>query len=154
MKSGKYDISVDQGSTFIFHMGYCDAAGASVDLSGYTASMQIRRSVIDTQLILDITSDGGVTGGGTTGEFTTGSLSGPSGGGSASNLISGMTLNGSTVGWAGASGTTGGVYIYIDADTMKNVPPGNHHYDFEFNNSGVIDKVVSGRFEVEGEVTR
>jgi len=151
MKAGNYDISVDQGSTFIFHMGYCDSAGASIDLAGYTASMQIRRSVVDTQLILDISSSGGVTGGGSTGEFTTGALSGPSGGGSASNLISGITLNGSS---AGVSGTTGGVYIFIDADTMKNVPPGNHLYDFEFNNSGTIDKIVSGRFEVEGEVTR
>tara|TARA_Y100000593_G_scaffold82211_1_gene154281 strand:+ start:6242 stop:6697 length:456 start_codon:yes stop_codon:yes gene_type:complete len=151
MKSGKYDISVDQGSTFIFWMGYCDAAGASVDLGGYTASMQVRRSVVDTQLILDIHSDGGVTGGGTTGEFTTGALSGPSGGGSAANLVSGITLNGSTV---GVSGSTGGIYVFIDADTMKNVPAGNHHYDFELDFRGVVDKVISGRFEVEGEITR
>ena len=117
--------------------------------------MQVRRSVIDSQLILDISGGasgfGGVTGGGITGEFLSGSLSGPSGGGSAARDISGITLNAST---SGATGTIGGVYIYIDSDTMKNVPPGNHYYDFEFDNGGVITKVISGRFEVEGEVTR
>ena len=147
MKAGKYDISVDQGSTFIFWMGYCDSSGASVDLSGYTASMQVRRSVIDTDIILDIsggaTALGGVTGGGSTGEYSSG--------GSAASSASGITLNAST---AGAKGTAGGVYIYIESDTMKNVPPGNHQYDFEFNDGGVITKVISGRFEVEGEVTR
>ena len=154
MKSGKYDISVDQGSTFIFWMGYSDASGASVDLTGYTASMQVRRSTVDSQLILSINSDTGVTGGGTTGEYTAG-VSGPSGGGSAALGISGITLNGSTLGVISAAiGTTGGVYVYIDADTMKNVPPGNHLYDFELDNGGVIDKVISGRFEVEAEVTR
>jgi hypothetical protein len=150
MKSGKYDIQVDQGSTFVFHITYQDSAGTAIDLSGYTADMQVRRSVVDTDLILDISSATGVTGGGTTGEFISG-VSGPSGGGSASNLTSGITLNGSLT---GLGGITGGIYIEIDSDTMKNVPAGKHAYDLELNSSGTINKILSGRFEVEGEVTR
>ena len=143
MKSGNYDISVDQGSTFIFHLTYQDSAGTAIDLTSYSAHMQVRRSTIDTGLILDISSAGGVTGGGSTGEYTSG--------GSASHDYSGVTLNGTT---AGATGTTGGIYIQVDADTMKNVPIGKHVYDLELTTGTDVNKVLKGRFEVEGEVTR
>jgi hypothetical protein len=150
MKSGKYDIQVDQGSTFVFHITYQNSTGVAIDLASYTAAMQVRRSVIDTDLILDISSTSGVTGGGTTGEFISG-VSGPSGGGSASLTTSGITLNGTT---AGLSSNTGGIYFEIDADTMKYVPSGKHVYDIELTTSGTVHKILSGRFEVEGEVTR
>ena len=143
MKSGNYDISVDQGSTFIFHLTYQNSAGTAIDLTSYSAHMQVRRSTIDTGLILDISSAGGVTGGGSTGEYTSG--------GSAAHDYSGVTLNGSTV---GATGTTGGIYIEVDADTMKNVPIGKHVYDLELTTGTDVNKILKGRFEVEGEVTR
>ena len=146
MKSGNYDISVDQGSTFTFHLTYQDSAGTAIDLASYSASMQVRRSTIDTGLILDISNSGGVTGGGSTGEYTSG--------GSLAHTYSGITMNGSTVGWGGASGTTGGIYILIDADTMKNVPTGKHVYDLELTSGTDVNKILKGRFEVEGEVTR
>jgi|TARA_R110002096_G_scaffold131222_3_gene280925 hypothetical protein len=153
MKSGNYDISVDQGSTFVFHLTYQDSAGTAIDLSSYSASMQVRRSTIDTDLLLDISNSGGVTGGGSTGEYTAG-VSAASGGGSWGHIYSGITMNGSTVGWGGASGTTGGIYILIDADTMKNVPAGKHVYDLELTTGTDVNKILKGRFEVEGEVTR
>ena len=142
MKAGNYDISLDQGSTFVFHLTYQDSSGTAIDLSSYTASMQVRRSTTDPDILLDISSAGGVTGGGSPGEYS-------SGGGSAG--VGGMTLNASVV---GAAGTTGGIYIKIDADTMKNVPHGKHRYDFELTNSGTVDKILNGRFEVDAEVTR
>jgi len=146
MKSGNYDISVDQGSTFIFHLTYQDSAGTAIDLSSYSASMQVRRSTIDTDLLLDISDTAGVTGGGSTGEYASG--------GSLAHPYSGMTLNGSTIGGTNAAGTTGGIYILIDADTMKNVPAGKHVYDLELTTGTDVNKILKGRFEVEGEVTR
>ena len=146
MKSGNYDISVDQGSTFIFHLTYQDSAGTAVDLGSYSARMQVRRSTIDTGLILDISDTAGVTGGGSTGEYTAG--------GSLAHAYSGITLNGSTIGGTGAAGTTGGIYILVDADTMKNVPTGKHVYDLELTTGTDVNKILKGRFEVEGEVTR
>ncbi len=149
MKSGNYDISVDQGSTFLFHLTYQDSAGTAVDLSSYTASMQVRRSVIDSDLILDIglTSAFGATGGGTTGEYA-------EGGGSAAWNSSGIVLNASTTGATGDLSVTGGIYIEVDYDTMKNVPIGKHVYDLEITTSNQVNKILKGRFEVEGEVTR
>ena len=147
MKSGNYDISVDQGSTFVFHLTYQDSAGTAIDLTSYSANMQVRRSTIDTGLILDISSAGGVTGGGSTGEYTSG--------GSAAHNYSGITLNGNTLGQVcGCATGTGGIYIKVDADTMKNVPIGKHLYDLELTKGTDVNKVLRGRFEVEGEVTR
>ena len=148
MKSGNYDISVDQGSTFVFHLTYQNSAGTAIDLSSYSASMQVRRSTIDTGLILDISDTGGVTGGGSTGEYSSG--------GSLGHLYSGVTLNGGTVGVKAPEmgGVTGGIYIRIDADTMKNVPAGKHVYDLELTTGTDVNKILKGRFEVEGEVTR
>ena len=149
MKSGNYDISVDQGSTFVFHLTYQDSAGTAIDLSSYSAHMQVRRSAIDTGLILDISSVGGVTGGGSTGEYTSG--------GSAAHNYSGITLNGNTLGqgpWRAFASGTGGIYIKVDADTMKNVPIGKHLYDLELTTGTDVNRVLRGRFEVEGEVTR
>ena len=149
MKSGNYDISVDQGSTFVFHLTYQDSAGTAIDLTSYSAHMQIRRSTIDTGLILDISSAGGVTGGGSTGEYTSG--------GSAGHAYSGITLDGSTVGdgpWRKYASGTGGIYIKVDSDTMKNVPSGKHIYDLELTTGTDVNKILKGRFEVEGEVTR
>ena len=144
MKAGKYDISVDQGSTFVFHLTYQNTDGNVIDLGSYSASMQVRRSIVDPDLLLDISSANGVTGGGITGEYS-------SGGGSAANIISGMTLNGDS---GGDGNGTGGIYIKIDNDTMKNVPTGKHSYDLEITTGTTVHKILKGRFEVEGETTR
>ncbi len=147
MKSGNYDISVDQGSTLVFHLTYQDSAGTAIDLASYSASMQVRRSTIDSDLILNISTTG-VTGGGSTGEYASG--------GSLGHAYSGMTLNGGTVGVKAPQmgGVTGGIYILVDADTMKNVPAGKHVYDLELTTGTDVNKILRGRFEVEGEVTR
>lgn len=45
MTARKYDISVEQGATFVMTMIYRDSYGVPVDLTGYGASMQIREEV-------------------------------------------------------------------------------------------------------------
>ena len=55
---------------------------------------------------------------------------------------------------AGATGTTGGILFTIGADTMANVPVGNHVYDLEIHSGSSAEKVISGRFRVTGEVSR
>ena len=85
------------------------------------------------------------TGGGVTGEYTPGNtFAGVAGSG-------GITLNSSS---AGATGTTGGILIQMDAATTKNLPRGRFFYDLEINQQGTVTKVISGRFEVLGEISR
>lgn len=42
--AGRYDLYIDQGSTFTRTFVYKDADGAPQDLSGYTARMMIRKT--------------------------------------------------------------------------------------------------------------
>lgn len=41
----KYDIELDQGATFVLQLVYKDGSGATIDLTGYSAHMQIREEV-------------------------------------------------------------------------------------------------------------
>lgn len=152
-RAGTYDIITEQGSNFTFHLTYQDSDGNGLTLDTYNARMQVRRSIDDPQMLLHITGStasltagtphsGSVTGGGDTGEFgTTGGVAG-----------TGYINMGVNV--SGATGTTGGILVTIDADTMSNVPHGRHVYDLEIYSGTTVTKLVKGRFEVEAEVTR
>jgi hypothetical protein len=151
MPAGNYNIQVDQGSTFVFYIEYQTEGGTGEDLRGYTAEMQVRRSAIDTGLVLQIAggvsgNNLGVTHGGSTGEFVSGATySGTLGSG-------GITLMGSTV---GADGSSGGIYISADSISMSKVPAGKHFYDIELHNgSGTVERILGGRFDVSREITR
>jgi hypothetical protein len=145
MSSANYDITVDQGSTLRLFLEYQSNEDVGIDLKEHTASMQVRRSYSDDDILLFLTGttlQSAVTGGGQTGEFVLGS--GVSGTG-------GVLLNRSST---GGSGYTGGIYIDADATTMANIPAGRHLYDLELDLDGVITKILKGRFEVHPEITR
>jgi len=148
MPAGEYDISAEQGTTFTLALTYKDSSNAVIDLASYTGRMQVRRSVNDNQVLLNLTgatASSSITGGGVTGEFSsTGDTSGVSG-------VGGIQLNTSST---GGTGTTGGIYIAIDSSTMANVPSGNHVYDIELVAGTTIDRILKGRFEVSAEVTK
>jgi hypothetical protein len=152
-RAGTHDIFVEQGGSFTLHMNYQNNDGTGLTLDAYTAQMQVRRSAEDPQMLLWVSGttasyttgnphSGSVTGGGDTGEFSTGS--GVSGTG---NITLDVTVS-------GATGSTGGILVTIDADTMANVPAGRHVYDIELYKGNTTNKLLKGRFEVEAEVTR
>jgi len=158
MKAGNYDISLDQGSTFNFHITYMDASDVGITLDTYQTTMHVRRSFKSDQLILSMsgnTASTSVTGGGSTGEFTAG-VSAASGGGSAGT--GGIFLDVNTNGISGTTGSTGGILIKIDSDTMQNVPYGRHFYDIEITDlsktPNEVNRILKGAFEVDAEVTR
>lgn len=143
MPASKYDIYAEQGSTLKLHLQYKTRGGVGIDLSGFSGEMQVRRSVGDPQAVLRITSNG-VWGGGASGEFTI-SDGGVTG-------IGGISFG---IGVTGATGTTGGVMITVDDDTMMFVPEGRHFYDFKITNTlGETQRLLEGMFEVAPSVTR
>tara|TARA_R100000315_G_C5210314_1_gene124790 strand:+ start:104 stop:568 length:465 start_codon:yes stop_codon:yes gene_type:complete len=154
MAAGEYDISAEQGSTVNLSMTYKDSADAVIDLASYTARMQVRRSMSDNQVLLDLSGTtgshsgvgvrGSLTGGGSTGEFTVGVTYAQTGTG-------GIRLNTSST---GGTGHTGGIIITIDAVSMANCPSGNHVYDLELVTGATVDRILQGKFEVVSEVTR
>jgi hypothetical protein len=67
MPAAHYDLIIEQGATFEKTVTWKDSDGNAVDLTGYTARMQIRRSKSSTTTILSITTDDAITLGGTAG---------------------------------------------------------------------------------------
>ena len=66
-----YDISTEQGSSLSRVVTYNDASGNPVNLTGYTARMQVRPRASSGFAYLSLTSSsGGLTLGGTTGTIT------------------------------------------------------------------------------------
>lgn len=66
-----YDISTEQGSSLSRVVTYTDASGNPVNLTGYTARMQVRPRASSGYAYLTFTSpSGGITLGGTTGTIT------------------------------------------------------------------------------------
>lgn len=66
--AGTYNIKHDQGATFRRTLTWKDASGALINLTGYSARMQLRPSPSDTTVSLELTTEsGGITLGGVNG---------------------------------------------------------------------------------------
>lgn len=52
----KYNILIDQGSTYTLALNYKDSAGTAINLTGYTAAMQIRNTVDSATTVLSLSS--------------------------------------------------------------------------------------------------
>lgn len=70
MGAGIYHMKLDQGSTFSLVLTYKDSNGDAINLSGYTARMQMRRNHEDTTLIDLTTENGRIALGGSAGTVT------------------------------------------------------------------------------------
>ncbi|MAG28226.1 hypothetical protein CMI47_22100 [Candidatus Pacearchaeota archaeon] len=146
----RYDINAYQGDTFTFHVQYQDENGNAISLPSdtYSSTMQVRRSVDATNILLHLTSSPyGATAGCTAG-ISGGSFTGAT---AYANCTGGIVLN-RTIGNTG--GLTGGVYVFAGATAMGYVPFGNHLYDLEITATGESTRLIEGRFDCVGEITR
>lgn len=57
MAAATYDILIEQGATFQLDLVYKDSAGAPIDVSGYTARMQVRRTYDAPTALLSLTTE-------------------------------------------------------------------------------------------------
>jgi len=62
--AGDYDIIADQGATFTRNLHWFDPAGDPVNLTDYTARMQVRQRYVSTSTILSLVSPTNITLGG------------------------------------------------------------------------------------------
>ncbi len=58
MAAANYDILIEQGATFKLNLRWKDGDGNGIDLDGYEARMQIRKSSQSNNVELELTSDG------------------------------------------------------------------------------------------------
>jgi hypothetical protein len=56
MTAAAYDFVIEQGSTLDKAFVWKDSAGAVINLSGYTARMQIRQTVSSSTVLLELTT--------------------------------------------------------------------------------------------------
>ena len=59
MAAGVYNFTVDQGSTWKRSVIIKDSAGAVLNLTGYTARMQVRRRIESTTVLIELTTTNG-----------------------------------------------------------------------------------------------
>ena len=65
--AGRYDITSDQFATFERTITWKDSTGTPVNLTGYTARLQVRSTFDDSNTVVDIDETGGITLGGVLG---------------------------------------------------------------------------------------
>ena len=146
----RHDIVSNQGETLNLHLLYTNTDDSGIDLTEYTAEMQVRRSYMGGFTLLHLTgSTAGFTGGITAG--TTASSLGMKG--YTGGVTGGIFLNRN----AGNSGSqTGGILIIAGATATSLIPDGRHLYDLElkYTPTGSTTRLLDGRFECPSEVTR
>lgn len=59
MAAGKLDLIIEKGGKFTKHLEYKDKNKAAIDLTGYTARMQIRKNAQAASFILELTTENG-----------------------------------------------------------------------------------------------
>jgi len=59
MTAGIYNATIDQGATWSVTVTYTDSTGAPINLTGYTAAMQVRQQYNSTDAELTLTSPSG-----------------------------------------------------------------------------------------------
>lgn len=68
MPAGLYNITAEQGATFTRSLTWNNSAGSPINLTGYTARMQVRQDYSSTSAVLTLTTENsGITLGGALG---------------------------------------------------------------------------------------
>ena len=142
--SARYDITSNQGETLHLHILYTDSDDNGIDLTSYDAEMKVKRTFLgSSNTLLHLT--------GSTSGFTSGITAG--GTGYTGGITGGIFLN-RNVGNSGSQ--TGGILVIAGSTATGWIPDGSHHYDMElkYKFNGETTRVIEGRFESDGEVTR
>lgn len=125
MAAGKYSFTLEQGSTFERQLTYQDSNGVPIDLTGYSARMQIRPSPGSPTLYLTLSS-------------------------SLRSDGTGLNMNGLT----GMNPTTSGtIGIVISAATSSLLTFDEAAYDLEIYSASYASRIIEGKVKLSKEVT-
>lgn len=126
MAAGRYDITLEQGATFDLPLRYRAPSGTPVDLTGYSAKMQVREapaSAVFVEFNSALTANGFI--------WLTGS---------AENR---------------EDGANGNLRIFMTAANSAALTRFSGRYDLELRDSaGYVTRLLEGQFRVEPEITR
>jgi len=133
MAAGKYSFVIERGATTQFEIQYKDANNALVDLSGYTARMQIKdvRPGESATTYASLTSSLGDS-------YTKTS-------GSAFISLSGSNLTTDQV--------SGSIGVYIGHGITNNFTFNEAYYDLEITNGQIRTRLLEGKVQLTKQVT-
>lgn len=126
MAAGKYSFVIEQGATTNVQINWTDASGSAIDLTGYSARMQIRPSVESSQIFLSLSS-------------------------SLQSDNTGINLSGSNFNTPLQSGS---LAIYISAASSSLLNFGEAFYDLELERQGEVTRLLEGKIKLSKNVTR
>ena len=126
MSAGRYDITLEQGATFDLPLRYRAPSGNAVNLTGYTARMQVREapaSAVIVEFNSALTANGFI-------------------------LMSGSASD-------REDGENGNLRVFMTAANTAALPRTSARYDLELrDSSGYVIRLIEGQFRVEPEITK
>lgn len=124
MSAGTYNINAEQGATYSKLFTLTNSAGDLIDLTGYTARLQVREKYSSEVKLLDLTTEnGGIALGGAAGTVTV--------------LATATQMAAITV-----------------PDLPGTPPKRSAVYDLELITGSTITRLLQGKFDITREVTR
>lgn len=128
MAAGKYNFTIEQGTTVKLELAYKDSSGSAIDLTGYSGRMQIRPDYADNTKTSYIYLSSSLAADGT-----------------------GLNFSGSNGLNPPASGTIG---LYISAASSSALNFDSALYDIEIESGSVVTRLLQGTIKLSREVTR
>jgi len=128
MAAGKYNFTIEQGTTVNFELAYKDANGAAINLTGYSGRMQIRPDYADSTKTSYL------------------------------YLSSSLNADRTGINFSGSAGTNspslGTIGVYISAVTSSTLNFDTAVYDLELQSGSVVTRLLQGTIKLSREVTR
>jgi hypothetical protein len=130
MAAGKYNFNIEQGTTVDFEIAYTDSGSNPIDLTDYTARMQIRPLIGSSTVYITLSS-------------------------SLSDCGTGLNMSGSNGVTPPTSGTIG---VYISAASSSLFNFNNAYYDLEIvsgsGNCAYVTRILEGKIKLSKEITK
>lgn len=129
MAAGKYSFVIEQGTTVNFEIQYKDANNIPVDLTDYSARMQLRPTIESNTVYLTLSSSLNADG-------------------------TGLNMSGSN---GSTPPTSGSIGIYISSCTSSLLTFDTAYYDLEIysgSNCPITTRLLEGQIRLSKEVTR